>query len=40
MKLRGDFLAPAGIIGLWRFDQMAENNMASRDCIKLDMEYA
>ena len=34
------FLAPAGIIGLWRFDQMAENDMASRDCIKLDMEYA
>jgi lipopolysaccharide/colanic/teichoic acid biosynthesis glycosyltransferase len=34
------FLAPAGIIGLWRFDDMAENNMASRDCIKLDMEYA
>jgi lipopolysaccharide/colanic/teichoic acid biosynthesis glycosyltransferase len=34
------FLAPAGIIGLWRFDRMLENNMASRDCIKLDMEYA
>jgi lipopolysaccharide/colanic/teichoic acid biosynthesis glycosyltransferase len=34
------FLAPAGIIGLWRLHHIAENKMAAGDCIKLDMEYA
>jgi lipopolysaccharide/colanic/teichoic acid biosynthesis glycosyltransferase len=34
------FLAPAGIIGLWRIHHIEESNMATWDCIKLDMEYA
>jgi lipopolysaccharide/colanic/teichoic acid biosynthesis glycosyltransferase len=34
------FLAPAGIIGLWRLHHVEENNMATGDCVRLDMEYA
>jgi len=34
------FLAPAGVVGLWLFDQSEEKTIDNRDCTKLDIEYA
>jgi len=34
------FLAPAGVIGLWRFNPSRENKMSNRETTTLDVEYA